>query len=282
MEILDGTVIGPAAPAMAHDLGVRPAQINLVLTAYLLTVATCIPGSGWLANRYGLRRIFTVAIVIFVLASAACALAPSLWVLVLARIGQGVGGALMVPVGRLAVLRASEKSALLAAIAYLTWPALIAPVVAPTIGGLLATYASWRWIFLINLPLGVIGIAFSLRLMPIDRGEPRRLDWVGLLACGAAAAVLIGGLELLGAASRFALVGGLIMLAGAIVLGVGAVRHLRRTPHPLLELNTLRVTTFRAAALGGGVFRLVIYAIPFLLPLYFVLGFGWTAARAGW
>ena len=281
MEILDGTVIGPAAPAMADDLGVRPAQINLVLTAYLLTVATLIPGSGWLAHRYGLRRIFTVAIVIFVLASAGCALAPSLWVLVLARIGQGVGGALMVPVGRLAVLRASEKSALIAAIAYLTWPALIAPVVAPTIGGLLATYASWRWIFLINVPLGLIGIAFSLRLMPTDRGERRPLDWVGLVFCGAAAAVLIGGLELLGATTRFAVPGGLVMLATAAALGVGAVRHLRRTPHPLLELDTLRVVTFRAAAMGGGVFRLVIYALPFLLPLYFVLGFGWTAARAG-
>src|SRR5688500_15849010 len=166
MEILDGTVIAPAAPYIAADLGVAAVDINLAISAYVLTLAVLIPISGWLAERFGARTVFTVAIVIFTVASGGCALATSLPVLVATRVLQGVGGALMVPVGRLAVLRTTAKSDLMRAIAFLTWPALLAPVVARALGGLLSTYASWRWIFLINVPLGIAGLALTRRLVP--------------------------------------------------------------------------------------------------------------------
>src|SRR5687768_16148253 len=195
MEILDGTVIAPAAPYIAADLGVAPVDINIAISAYVLTLAVLIPISGWLADRFGARTVFTLAIAIFTLASAGCALATSLPVLVATRVLQGVGGALMVPVGRLAVLRATQKSDLIRAIAFLTWPALLAPVVAPALGGLLSTYASWRWIFLINVPLGVAGLVLARRLIPDLRAEvvPPPPDWRGfaLTAVGVAALVVL-------------------------------------------------------------------------------------------
>src|SRR4051812_22403332 len=156
MENLDATIIAPAAPAIAADLGVQAVQINVAMTAYLLTVAVLIPGSGWLSDRFGARSIFSVAIAVFTLASVGCAVAPTLPMLTGFRVLQGIGGALMVPVGRLIVLRTTAKAELIKAIAYLTWPALVAPVLAPPLGGLISTYASWRWIFLINVPLGII------------------------------------------------------------------------------------------------------------------------------
>src|SRR6478736_4328299 len=180
MENLDATIIAPAAPAIAESLGVQPVQINVAMTAYLLTVAVLIPASGWLSDRFGAKAIFAVAISLFTVASVGCAVAPTLPALTVARVFQGVGGAMMVPVGRLVVLRSTAKSELIKAIAYLTWPALIAPVVAPALGGILSTYASWRWIFLINVPLGVAGFALALRLVPDVRSPERGpLDWRG-------------------------------------------------------------------------------------------------------
>lgn len=281
MENLDATIIAPAAPAIAADLGVQPVQINVAMTAYLLTVAVLIPASGWLADRFGAKAVFTLAIAVFTLASVGCALAPTLGVLTAARIAQGVGGAMMVPVGRLVVLRSTEKSELIKAIAYLTWPALVAPVLAPPLGGLLSEFASWRWIFLINVPLGVIGVVLALRLVPDVRAEQRRrLDWrgFGLTAIGVAALVI--GLEQIGT-------GQLHLASVAITLGTAAlvlaadVGYLLRSRQPLLDLRTLRIHSLRAAVAGGTVFRLVISAVPFLLPLLFQLGFGWSAAAAG-
>lgn len=203
MEILDGTILAPAAPAMARELGVTPVQVNVVLTTYLLTVAVFIPGSGWLADRFGVRSVFLGALVIFTLASAGCATASTLGALVAARVAQGVGGALMVPVGRLAILRSTPKSALMTAIAYLTWPAPFAPVLAPTLGGVLSTYASWRWIFVVNLPLGTIAVLVGLRLLPVGRPAlARALDWPGLLLVAGTVAALTIGLELLGGPDR--------------------------------------------------------------------------------
>ena len=174
-------------------------QINVAMTAYLLTVAVLIPASGWLADRFGARGVFVLAISVFTLASVGCAFAPTLGVLTAARVAQGVGGAMMVPVGRLVVLRSTAKTDLIKAIAYLTWPALVAPVLAPPLGGLLSEFASWRWIFLINVPLGVVGLFFALRLVPDVRSDRRRrLDWrgFGLTAVGVAALVI--GLEAIG------------------------------------------------------------------------------------
>src|SRR4051794_11931316 len=201
MEILDATVIAPAAPAIAASFGVPAVSVNVAITAYTLALAVLIPISGWLADRFGARPVFMAAVAVFTLASAGCAAATSLPMLTATRILQGAGGAMMVPVGRLVVLRTTAKTDLVRAIAYLTWPALVAPVIAPALGGVLSTYASWRWIFLINVPLGLAGFVLARRLVPdVRRPDAGGLDWrgFGLTALGVAA--LVVGLEAVGAA----------------------------------------------------------------------------------
>ncbi|MBW0101127.1 MFS transporter [Pseudonocardia sp. KRD-291] len=281
MEILDATVIAPAAPAIAADLGVPAVSVNVAVTAYVLTVAVLIPISGWLTDRFGARRVFACALALFTLASAGCALAVDLPMLVGTRILQGAGGAMMVPVGRLVVLRTTAKTDLVRAIAYLTWPALVAPVVAPALGGVLAQYASWRWIFLVNVPLGLVGLVLALRLVPdVRAASPDRLDRWGVLLTAGGVGALVLGMESLGAATPEPVVA-TVALVAALALLATAVRHLLRAARPLLDLRVLRVPTFRVTASGGSVFRAVISAVPFLLPLLFQLGFGWDPARAG-
>ena len=281
MEILDGTIIQTAAPAMAVDFGVKAVDINIAMTAYLLTLAIGVPVSGWLADRFGTKRIFATAIVIFTVASALCALSTSLPMLVAMRVLQGMGGAMMVPVGRLAVLRAIEKRDLLDAMAYLTWPALLAPVLAPVIGGVLADTIGWQWIFLINVPMGVVALLATLRLVPaIDPVHRRQLDWAGFVLVGVALAALVLGMEQVGSStSNWWWGGGLLVLAA--VGGGCAVLRLRRAKHPLLDLTALTIPTFRAGNVDGGVYRLVIGAAPFLFVLLFQTGFGWSAVQAG-
>ena len=281
MEILDGTVIAPAAPHIAADFGVAAVSINVAITAYVLTLGVLIPISGWLADRYGARRVFVTAIAVFTVASAGCALAQDLTMLTATRVLQGAGGAMMVPIGRLVVLRTTAKSDLVRAIAFLTWPALIAPVIAPALGGLLSTYASWRWIFVINIPLGIAGLLLARRLVPDVRAdEPRSLDGRGFALTAVGVAALVVGMEGLGAADPAwpEVATGLGVAAVALTV---AVLHLLRTPRPLVDLRVLRVATFRVTALSGSVFRAVMTAIPFLLPLLFQVGFGWNAAQAG-
>ncbi|WP_312858199.1 MFS transporter [Pseudonocardia pini] len=281
MEILDATVIAPAAPHIAADLGVSPVDVNVAVTAYILTVAVLVPVSGWLADRAGPRRVFAAAIVLFTLASVGCALAPNLGVLVGTRVLQGVGGAMMVPVGRLVVLRTTDRSDLVRAIAYLTWPALLAPVLAPALGGLLAEYASWRWIFLVNVPLGIAALVATRSLVPrVPALDPGRLDRTGFLLGASGIAALVGGLELLGTGTPRWFAVGALLVAAAVLL-TAAVRHLLRTRRPLVDLRVLGVHTLRTTAGAGSVFRAVITAVPFLLPLFFQLGFGWSAAQAG-
>jgi MFS family permease len=203
MEILDGTVIAPAAPLIAADLGIRAVDVNIAISGYLVTVAVLIPISGWAAERFGVRRVFVTAIAVFTLASAGCALAPNLAVLTGTRVLQGVGGALMVPVGRLAVLRATAKAELITAIAYLTWPALLAPVLAPAVGGVLAQYASWRWIFLVNVPLGLAGFVLALRLVPALReAAVPRLDRLGFALTALGVGALMVAVENVGAGAE--------------------------------------------------------------------------------
>ena len=281
MEILDGTVIAPAAPHIAADLGIPAVAVNIAISGYVLTLAVLIPISGWLADRFGARRVFVTAIAIFTVASVGCAAAVNLPMLVATRVLQGVGGAMMVPVGRLVVLRTTAKSDLVRAIAYLTWPALLAPVIAPALGGVLSTYASWRWIFIINVPLGVAGLLLARRLVPDVRAdELPPLDRRGFALTAFGVAALVVGLEDIGGATPNWTVAAIALVLAAASLGA-AVRHLLRTPRPLLDLRILRVPTYRITALSGSVFRAVISAIPFLLPLFFQLGFGWTAAEAG-
>ncbi|MEV4350779.1 MFS transporter [Actinoplanes sp. NPDC049596] len=282
MEILDATVIAPAAPHIAADLGVAPVTINVAVTAYVLTLAVLIPISGWLTERFGARLVFTAAVVVFTLASAGCALAVSLPMLVGTRVLQGVGGAMMVPVGRLVVIRTTEKKDLVRAIAYLTWPALAAPLIAPALGGVLSTYASWRLIFVVNLPLGLAALLLARRLVPDVRSDhPGRLDWRGFALVAVGLAALVAGLEAVAATDpRRPLASTELLIAAAAL--TAAVIYLLRAEKPLLDLRILKVYTYRVTALGGSVFRAVIgAAVPFLLPLFFQLGLGWTAAQAG-
>jgi EmrB/QacA subfamily drug resistance transporter len=281
MEILDATIIAPAIPLIASSFGVDAFDVNVAISAYLVTVAVLIPASGWLADRFGVRRVFIGAIVVFTLASVGCAVSASLPMLVLMRVLQGVGGAMMVPVGRLAVLRHSSKSDLVRAIALLTWPALTAPVVAPVLGGAIATLGSWRWIFAVNIPIGVIGIVLALRLV---RGGPhatvRPLDWPGLLALGSGIAAALIALENIRVSGTdWELVTG--CGAAALVLLATAVWRLVTAAAPLMQLRVLQVHTLRITVVAGALYRLVITAVPFLLPLQFQLQFGWTPLAAG-
>lgn len=282
MENLDGTIIATAAPAIAADLRVAPVDVNTAMTAYLVAVAAGLPASGWLCDRFGARRLLVVAIAVFTLASAACALSSDLPVLVVARVAQGLGGALMVPVGRLAVLRATSKADMIDAIAYLTWPALVAPVVAPLLGGWLVTVASWHAIFLINLPLGVVALVAAVRLVPPVRAAVPPLDWVGVVLCAVFLVSLMTGVE----AARPAGDGGVppLLVTTSLVAVASALAAwwwFRRTQHPLLRFGTLRVASFRVTNVGGSVYRTVISAVPFVLPLMLQVGFGWSPVRAG-
>jgi EmrB/QacA subfamily drug resistance transporter len=281
MENLDGTIIATAAPRMARTFEIPSVELNVVITAYLLALGVFIPVSGWLADRFGARVVFSAAVTVFTVASGLCALSGGLGELTAARVLQGIGGAMMVPVGRLVVLRAAGRADLIRVVAYLTWPALVAPVLAPALGGALVTYASWRWIFVLNLPLGVIALLIALRIVPDLRPErPGRLDWQGFALTGAGLGAFVYGLELV-TYDRISWVGvGLAAGAGVLLL-LWALAHLRASTRPLLDLRVLRLATFRAANLGGSLYRLGISAAPFLLPLMFQDGFGWSPFKAG-
>lgn len=280
MEFLDGTVLTTAIPSISADFAIPAPDVNITMTAYLLTVAIGIPLSGWLAERFGARRIFCLAIAVFTLASLACALSQDLTTLTLSRIAQGAGGAMMVPVGTLVVLRGTPKSELLRATAFLVWPGLLAPVLAPLVGGALTTYLSWHWIFLVNLPLGAAAFVASLRLVPVAPGDAgRRLDWPGMALTTSGVGALVAGLELASSHPELPWAG-ISAIVGAAAL-TGAVLWMRRTPHPLFNLQVFRTRTFRAMATGGFVYRVTISSVPFLLPLMFQTGFGWTPLHAG-
>ncbi|VCU70880.1 putative transport protein HsrA [Pigmentiphaga humi] len=281
MENLDATVIAPALPAMARSFSVQPVELNTGISAYMLTLGVFIPVSGWIAERFGARRVFALAIALFTLASLLCGLAATLPQFVAARILQGMGGALMVPVGRLVVLRATPKERLIAAIATLTWPALVAPVLGPPLGGLIVDHLDWRWIFYLNLPLGVIACWLALRLVPETPGQrDRAFDWPGFLLTGAALFCLMLAAEWLAqpeAGWNGAAAAGLL---GAALLALG-LRHLKRAPQPMLHLAPLRVRTFAVTIWGGSLFRMGVSAIPFLLPLMLQIGFGYDSFHAG-
>ncbi|MFZ4896228.1 MFS transporter [Plantibacter sp. Mn2098] len=281
MENLDGTILTTAAPSIARDLGTESTAVGLAVTAFLLTVAVLIPVSGWLTERFGARRVFAVAIAVFTIASILCAASVSLPMLIAMRVLQGIGGALMVPVGRLAVLRVTPKERLIQAIALLTWPALAAPIIAPFLGGLITTYASWHWIFLINVPVGIAAFIIALRIVPDFAGAAvPPLDWRGLvLACTGLAGLVYASALVSGVG--FDLGAFLVSLVVGVVLLAFAVRHLLRASHPFVDLRLLRVETFRLANAGGSVYRLTISAVPFLLPLLFQDAFGWTPVEAG-
>ena len=281
MEFLDGTVIATALPDMARDFGVTAVELNIGISAYLITLAVLIPASGWIADRFGARAIFTLALAIFTLASVFCGLSTEVHIFVAMRILQGGGGALMVPVGRLAVLRTTPKHQLIKAIATLTWPALVAPIIGPPLGGFITRYASWHWIFFINVPLGLAAIILSLRIIPdIRETERRSFDLSGFITTSVAMVSLVTAMERLG--DRQPQIWPTLALAA---LGFGcllySIRHFRRAAAPMVRLDALQVPTFRVTMYGGSLFRASISAVPFLLPLLFQVGFGMDPFHSG-
>ncbi|HEV2674197.1 MAG TPA: MFS transporter [Aliidongia sp.] len=281
MENLDGTVIATALPQMARSFAMRPVDLNLGMTAYMLTLAVFIPASGWFADRFGARTVFGGAILGFTAASVLCALSNGLWEFTAARILQGIAGAMMVPVGRMIVVRATEKRDLMRMIGIIVWPGLVAPVLGPPLGGFITTYASWRWIFLLNIPLGLVGIALALAWIRNEREPARKpFDWTGFTLGGTACVAFMYGIELLGRQDAlWSEVAGFV--AAAVLLGAFAWRHARRHAHPLLDLHALEVPSFAVAIWGGSLFRIAISTAPFLLPLLFQLGFGMDAFHSG-
>jgi MFS family permease len=238
MENLDGTVIATAVPQMARSFGVSPVDLNIGMTAYMLALAVFIPIGGWVADRFGARTIFASAIGIFTASSVLCGLSNGLWEFTGVRTLQGLGGALMVPVGRLVVLRTTAKQDLLRSIAYITWPGLAAPILGPPVGGFITTYASWRWIFFLNVPLGILGAVLALLLIPGSQDHQRRpFDWIGFLGSGTACAGLMYGLDLIGRHEIHQATTG-FLLGGSLILGVVTAWHLRRHPHPLIDLSS--------------------------------------------
>ena len=279
MENLDGTVITTALPAMARSFGRPAVDLNVGVSAYLLALGILIPASGWVADRFGTRRTLVIAILLFTGASLLCGVSQSLTQFLAARVVQGAGGALMVPVGRLVILRQTPEERLMDAMATLVWPALIAPVLGPPLGGFITTHASWRWIFYLNLPLGLIATAATLRLVPDLRPAERLpFDWPGFVLCGLGIAAMMAGLERV--ADRVDPIGVGLTLVGAGLLAM-AVRHFGRAAHPMIDLSAFAIPTFRVAMLGGSLSRMAIGSAPFLLPLLFQLGFGFDATTSG-
>jgi EmrB/QacA subfamily drug resistance transporter len=281
MENLDGTVIATALPQMGVSFHRNPVDLNVGMTAYMLMLAVFIPISGWVADRFGARTVFTSAIVVFTLSSILCGLSQGLWEFTAARIVQGIGGAMMVPVGRLVVLRTTEKRNLIHSIAYITWPGLVAPVLGPPVGGFITTYASWHWIFFLNVPLGAIALVLAfLWIENLREGEVKPFDWLGFVLCGTACTTFMYGLELVGR-EDVPWRPTCLFLTGGCVLGVLAVIHLRRNPAPIIDLSALKIKTFAVTTYGGSLFRIAISVPPFLLPLMFQVGFGLSAFQSG-
>src|SRR5579871_5401282 len=281
MQNLDGAIINTSLPQIAHSFGVQPVDTNVGITAYILSLAAFIPLGGWCADRYGAKPVFASAIMIFTFASLACGLATGLWPFAAARAVQGIGAALMAPVGRTLVLRNTDKASLIEATALTVWPALIAPVIGPLLGGLVTTYISWRWNFLLNLPLGAAGLACVLAFIPDQRdATPTRLDTTGVLLSAAALMSLLYGLERLAHSGQNWIFAGVLVAAG-IALGVLCIRHFQRTRDPLLDISSFKLLTFAVCTLDGTIFRIAVQATPFLLPLMLQLGFGLNPWQAG-
>jgi EmrB/QacA subfamily drug resistance transporter len=281
MENMDSTVIATSLPAIAADIGTSPLALKLAVTSYLLSLAVFIPASGWTADRFGARTVFRAAIAVFVLGSIGCALSGSLADFVVARIVQGMGGAMMTPVGRLVLVRSIDKRALIGAMVWVTVPAMIGPVVGPPVGGFITTYVSWHWIFLINVPIGLVGIVLVTRHIENIRADaPDPFDFRGMVLAGSGMAGLAFGFSVLGLDFLpWPIVAGLI--GGGALAALAYVAHARRTPAPVLDLSLLSIPTFRASVLGGFLFRVGVGALPFLLPLLLQIGFGLTPFQSG-
>jgi EmrB/QacA subfamily drug resistance transporter len=281
MENMDSTVIATSLPAIAADIGTSPLTLKLAITSYLLSLAVFIPASGWTADRFGARLVFSAAIAVFMAGSIGCALSESVAGFVFARTLQGIGGAMMTPVGRLVLLRSIDKSALVNAMAWVTVPALVGPVIGPPLGGFITTYFSWHWIFLINIPIGLLGIFMALRFIdPIKSENPERFDLYGMVLAGIGLAGIAFGLSVAGLNLLPWSIVALLVAIGSISMTLYVI-HARRTASPVLDFGLLRLPTMRASIVGGFLFRLGIGSLPFLLPLLMQVGFGLTPFHSG-
>ncbi|GHD97398.1 MFS transporter [Pseudocitrobacter faecalis] len=280
MQALDATILNTALPAIAHSLNRSPLAMQSAIISYTLTVAMLIPVSGWLADRFGTRRIFMIAVTLFTLGSLACALSTSLLELVIFRVIQGLGGAMMMPVARLALLRAYPRSELLPVLNFVTMPGLVGPILGPVLGGVLVTWASWHWIFLINIPIGITGLIYARKYMPNFTTPKRSFDMSGFLLFGLSLVLFSSGMELFGeriVASwiAFAIIG------ISILLLLAYIRHARRHPSPLISLSLFKTRTFSVGIAGNLATRLGTGCVPFLMPLMLQVGFGYPALIAG-
>lgn len=281
MEQMDATVLATALPTLARDFGVAAPAMSIAMTSYLLALAVLIPASGAIADRFGLRRVFSASIWVFVGGSILCSLADSLPTMVAARVLQGAGGAMMAPLGRLILLRTVERRHLVSAMAWTLVPAFIGPMLGPPLGGFFVSYLDWRWIFYINVPIGIAGFLLVRRFIPDIPSEsaPARFDLRGFVLCGTALGCLLFGLEMVSQEDGIPRASWLLAIGGATALGY--LWHARQHPAPLLDLSLLRIDSFRLSVIGGALMRITQGAHPFLLPLLFQISFGFSAARSG-
>ena len=281
MEFLDGYIVPTAAPTIARSFHILSAQLGICVTTYMVAIVVLIPLSAWMTDKYGVRLILFAGISIFTLASLGCALSTNLFELTLMRILQGVGAATMVPVGRLILMRSVDKGQVIRAISYSVWPALAAPVVAPVLSGFIIQHASWHWIFLVNIPIGVLALLAGWKIVPkLPGGQAERLDWLGLYGSATSLGLLVFGAANLGA-PHINIVATLLLFIFGIGIGVPTVLHLRSAKDPLIDLKVLTIQTFHLNSTSGLLFRVAQNSAPFLLPLLFQDKFGWTAERAG-
>jgi EmrB/QacA subfamily drug resistance transporter len=281
MQNMDGTIVATALPSMARDLGVDPVHLSSAITAYLVALTVFIPLSGWVADRFGAKRVFMWAIATFTLSSVACAASGSLSALIGARIVQGIGGAMMVPVGRLILFRGVKREELLQATTWLTMPALIGPLMGPPLGGFLTDALSWRSIFWVNVPVGLVGLLLTWRLLPPSPPEhPTAPDVRGMLLIGASLTLFMTGIECAGRGVLPAFGAPVCVMAGVLMFWA-AVRHCRAAANPAVDFSLLAIPTFHAATIAGSLFRAGAGALPFLVPLTLQTGFGYSASASG-
>ena len=282
MQNLDSTVVTTALPAMARSFHTDPLYMSVAVTSYLIALSVFIPASGWVADRFGARQVFRVAVIIFTLGSVFCGVAPNLLVLVAARVLQGLGGAMMLPVGRLLLLRSVSRSQMVSAMAWLTMPALIGPILGPPLGGFIVSVSSWRWVFDINVPIGIAGaIAVSLFIPDVrEEGRGGHLDTLGLVFSGLAMALLMAGMETVGR-GLVPLSWTMLAFAGGAGACVAYWLHARQVENPVLDFTLFRIPTFSISLTAGSLFRVAVGAMPFLLPLMLQLGFGKSPLQSG-
>lgn len=280
MQSLDTTIVNTALPSMAKSLGESPLHMHMVVVSYVLTVAVMLPASGWLADKIGVRNIFFSAIILFTLGSLFCAGSNTLNELVMARVLQGVGGAMMVPVGRLTVMKIVPREQYMAAMTFVTLPGQIGPLLGPALGGILVEYASWHWIFLINIPVGIVGAIATLLLMPNYTMQTRRFDLSGFILLAVGMAVLTLALDG-GKGSGISHAALALLIASGIVAILLYLRHAKGNPRALFSLNLFRTHTFSLGLLGSFTGRIGSGMLPFMTPVFLQIGLGFSPFHAG-